>query len=253
MIISYILISVLYIGFIAGSIYMGKKVKKYNYALNTQKEEYEEKIKELTENVNQFADIKEQLEQIQELQKSQLPINTTITNIADELTNVKDYIIKYYNINAKLNNFISTISLSKRELNDAINTKLPWYMDDKQDLIYKVSDVDKNIQRLKSGILTFLKDSNNIQNIDKLEELTTDTDLLIQEIEKDVNELIQRINNKNTQYDEDLNETIIPNDIVVDEANVQEQYKSLEAITNEHKIDKDTLKQLVNEGLVQIK
>ena len=253
MIISYILISVLYVGFIAGSIYMGKKVKKYNYALNTQKEQYEKKISELTENVNQFANIKDQLEQIQELQKSQLPINTTITNIADELANVKDYIIKYYNINAKLNNFISTISLSKRELNDAINTKLPWYMDDKQDLIYKVSDVDKNIQRLKSGILTFLKDSNNIQNIDKLEELTTDTDLLIQEIEKDVNELIQRINNKNTQYDEDLNETIIPNDIVVDEANVQEQYKSLETITNEHKIDKDTLKQLVNDGLVTIK
>lgn len=253
MIISYILISVLYVGFIAGSIYMGKKVKKYNYALNTQKEQYEKKISELTESVNQFANIKDQLEQIQELQKSQLPINTTITNIADELANVKDYIIKYYNINAKLNNFISTISLSKRELNDAINTKLPWYMDDKQDLIYKVSDVDKNIQRLKSGILTFLKDSNNIQNIDKLEELTTDTDLLIQEIEKDVNELIQRINNKNTQYDEDLNETIIPNDIVVDEANVQEQYKSLETITNEHKIDKDTLKQLVNDGLVTIK
>lgn len=257
MIISYILISVLYIGFIAGSIYMGKKLKKYNYALNTQKEEYEEKIKELTENVNQFADIKEQLSSIQsniqQVQDSQLLIDTNTTKINEVVESIRSSIIKYHNINTKLKNFTSTISVAKHELNDAINSKLPWYVDDKQELIYKVTDIDKSIQQIKTNILIALKDSNNANNLDNLESLIEDTDKSITKIETDINELIERINNKNTQYDEDLNETIIPNDIVVDETNIQEQYKSLESISTEHKIDKDTLKQLVNDGLVTIK
>lgn len=253
MIISYILISVLYVSFIAGSIYMSKKMKKYNYVINAQKEQ--------TENVNKLTDIKEQTSS-QSFQESQLPVETTITKICDEVKHIKEYIIKYNDFylkslfndfNTKINDFTSIISIIKRELNSTINSRLPWYMDNKQEFIYKVSDIDNNIQQIKANIQVFLKDPNNINNIDNLDQLTAETNKLMAKIETDIKVLIEQINGKNTQYNEDLNETITPNDIVVDEANVQEQYKSLETITNEHKIDKDTLKQLVNEGLVQIK
>jgi hypothetical protein len=85
-----------------------------------------------------------------------------------------------------------------------------------------VSDIDKNIQQIKANIQVFLKDPNNINNIDNLDQLTAETNKLMAMIETDIKVLIEQINNKNTQYNEDLNETITPNDIVVDEANVQE-------------------------------
>lgn len=168
-------------------------------------------IKRDINDLKEFFDKKEETnsEQLTEFNNNILSITDTVQNLKSDLTIIQKYFVEVTNIQEKI----------KKLESDFLNVS-------NESQIFK-SDIIKlqqKLSELKVDFNSFRLDSINVKNLDAQ---VFDMNNTIIKIQQDINKFRNKLKNKENSEINELKEIINPNDIIVDEQNVKQQYQQI--------------------------
>lgn len=168
-------------------------------------------IKRDINDLKEFFDKKEETnsKQLTEFNNNILSITDTVQNLKSDLTIIQKYFVEVTNIQEKI----------KKVESDFLNVS-------NESQIFKsdIINLQQKLSELKVDFNSFRLDSINVKNLDAQ---VFDMNNTIIKIQQDINKFRNKLKNKENSEINELKEIINPNDIIVDEQNVKQQYQQI--------------------------
>lgn len=134
-----------------------------------------------------------------------------------------------------------------------IKEQLPTYEQDKQDHINVINSFQQNITDIKSEINSIKIDYINIKSMtEDIESLQTE----INRLKRNIQVLETKLSESKNDNKEQLEEIIAPNNIVVDDKNINQQYLTIIETSEpekQPKLSDDKIKDMIDNGQIIIK
>lgn len=196
-------------------------------------------IKRDINDLKEFFNKKEETnsEQLTEFNNNILSITDTVQNLKSDLTIIQKYFVEVTNIQEKI----------KKVESDFLNVS-------NESQIFKsdIIELQQKLSELKVDFNSFRLDSINVKNLDAQ---VFDMNNTIIKIQQDINKFRNKLKNKENTEINELKEIINPNDIIVDEQNVKQQYQQIIDfnITPKIKQNNKKIEDMIDNGEIIIK